>query len=84
MTLADLLRETLDVDCDEVWENERTPTPVRVSGVRLHSMGLSVREVPPYWDYSALIDLTGRSGTGRMISPTPRVTRRRRRRRELP
>jgi len=45
MTLADLLRETLDVDCDEVWENERTPTPVRVFGVRLHSMGLSVREV---------------------------------------
>ena len=45
MTLADLLKETLDVDCDEVWENERTPTPVRVFGVRLHSMGLSVREV---------------------------------------
>ncbi|TYL36074.1 IS6 family transposase [Natronococcus pandeyae] len=47
MTLADLLRETLDVDCDEIWENERTPTPVRVFGVRLHSMGLSVREVVP-------------------------------------
>ncbi|WP_254532729.1 IS6 family transposase [Natrinema gelatinilyticum] len=45
MQLADLLRETLDVDCDEVWENERTPTPVRVFGVRLHSMRLSVREV---------------------------------------
>jgi len=45
MTLADLLRETLDVDCDVVWENERTLTPVRVFGVRLHSMGLSVREV---------------------------------------
>jgi transposase-like protein len=45
MTLTDLLRETLDVDCDEVWENERTPTPVRVFGVQLHSMGLSVREV---------------------------------------
>jgi hypothetical protein len=45
MTLPDLLRETLDVDCDEVWENERTPTPVRVFGVQLHSMGLSVREV---------------------------------------
>ncbi|RQG94948.1 IS6 family transposase, partial [Natrarchaeobius oligotrophus] len=24
MQLANLLRETLDVDCDEVWENERT------------------------------------------------------------
>ena len=45
MTLADLLRETLDVDCDEVWENERTPTPVRVFRVRLYSMGLSVRQV---------------------------------------
>ena len=45
MQLEDLLRETLEVDCDEVWENERTPTPVRVFGVRLHSMGLSVREV---------------------------------------
>ena len=45
MTLADLLRETLEVDCDEVWANERTPTPVRVFGVRLHSMGLSLREI---------------------------------------
>ena len=45
MQLADLLRETLDVDCEDVWENERTPTPVRVFGVQLHSMGLSLREV---------------------------------------
>ena len=45
MQLANLLRDSLDVDCDEVWENERTSTPVRVFGVRLHSMGLSVREV---------------------------------------
>ena len=45
MTLADLLRETLAVDCDEVWENEHTPTPVRVFGVRLHSMRLSLREI---------------------------------------
>ena len=44
MELADRLRETLDVDSDEVWENERTPTPVRVFGVYLHSMGLSIRE----------------------------------------
>ena len=28
--LPDLLRDTLDVSCDEVWENERTPTPIRV------------------------------------------------------
>jgi len=45
MQLADLLGETLDVDRDEGWENERTPTPVRVFGVRRHSMGLSLREV---------------------------------------
>jgi len=52
MTLADLLRETLDVDCDEVWENERTPTPVQVFGC-IHSMGLSVRKVV------AVLDLLG-------------------------
>ena len=45
MTLADLLKGTLDVDCEDVWENKRTPTPVRGLGVRLHSMGLSLREV---------------------------------------
>ncbi len=45
MQLAHLLKESLDVDCNEVRENEHTPTPVRVSGVRLLSMGLSVREV---------------------------------------
>ena len=45
MELADLLRKTLDVDSDEIWWNECTPTPNRVFGVRLHSMGLSVREV---------------------------------------
>ncbi len=45
MTLEDLLRETSEVDCHEVWENERTPTAIRVLGVRLHSMGLSVQDV---------------------------------------
>ena len=53
MQFADLLRETLDVDCDDVWENEWTPTPVRVFGVRLHSMELSVREV------AAVLELLG-------------------------
>jgi hypothetical protein len=51
MELADLLRETLDVDCDEVWANERTPTPVRVFGVRLHSMGLSLREIVAVFEW---------------------------------
>lgn len=45
MCHTNLLKETLNVDCDEVWENERTRTPVRVFGMRLHPMGLSVREV---------------------------------------
>jgi|GEM_PF-107833 len=50
IVLSDLVtRHCLDV----VWENERTPTPVRVFGVRLHSMGLSVREVV------AVLDLRG-------------------------
>lgn len=41
MTLADLLKETVDVDCDEVWEN---------AGVRVHSMSLSLREVVAVFD----------------------------------
>jgi len=45
MQLADLLRESLDVDAQDAWENKRTPTPVHCFAVRLHSMGLSVREV---------------------------------------
>ncbi len=45
MTLADLLKDRLDVDNQDVWENERTPTPMRCFAVRLHSMGLSVRDV---------------------------------------
>ena len=51
MRLGDLLGETLSVDCDEVWDNERTPTPVRVFGVRLHSMGLSLREVVAVFEW---------------------------------
>ncbi|NHN42979.1 IS6 family transposase [Halorubellus sp. JP-L1] len=45
MTLGDLLRERFDIENQDVWENERTPTPVRCFGVRLHPMGLSYREV---------------------------------------
>ena len=53
MQLADLLRETLDEDSQDVWENERTPTPVRRFGVRLHTAGLSIRETV------AILDLLG-------------------------
>jgi len=51
MQLADLLRETSNVDSQDVWENERTPAPVRVFGVRLHSMGLSLREIVAVLDW---------------------------------
>jgi hypothetical protein len=50
MQLADLLRERLEIENQDVWENERTPTPVRCFAVRLHSMGLSVREVETVLD----------------------------------
>ena len=53
MQLADLLSETLNEDNQDVWENERTPTPVRRFGVRLHTAGLSIRETV------AILDLLG-------------------------
>jgi len=53
MQLADLLKETLDEDNQDVWENERTLTSVRRFGVRLHSAGLSIRETV------AILDLLG-------------------------
>jgi putative transposase len=42
--LADLLNETYDGDLEEVWERERTATPVRAFAVRLHQTDCSVRE----------------------------------------
>jgi len=51
MTLADLLKEILDVDNQDTWKNERTPTPVRCFAVLLHSMGLSLREVEAVLDW---------------------------------
>ena len=53
MQLADLLRDISDVDCDEVCKNERTPTPVRVFRVWLHSMRLSV------WEVAAVLEFLG-------------------------
>lgn len=35
----------------EVWENERTSAPVRVFGVRLHSMGVSLWEIVAVFDW---------------------------------
>lgn len=44
MQLANLLKETLDGEVKDVWENKRTPTPIRQVGACLQSIGLSVRE----------------------------------------
>lgn len=44
MQLTTRLREILYIEEQDVWENERTPTPVRRFEVRLHPMGLSIRE----------------------------------------
>jgi len=53
MELADLLSKTLETDNQDVWENERTPTPVWRFGVPLHTVGLSIRETV------AILDLLG-------------------------
>ncbi|MFB6197759.1 MAG: IS6 family transposase [Halobacteriaceae archaeon] len=42
--LADLLKQNLETDLEETWENERTATPIRAFAVRLHEMSCSLRE----------------------------------------
>ena len=42
--LADVLIKTLDESQQDVWENERAPTPIRRFGVHLHTVGLSIME----------------------------------------
>jgi hypothetical protein len=44
MELADSLKNTLAVDCNEAWENGRLPSTRTGVRVRLHSGGLSLRE----------------------------------------
>ncbi len=44
MSLAELLDESLTTEYNDVWERERTATPVRAFAVRLHAAGLSLRE----------------------------------------
>lgn len=44
MQLRDLLRETGAVDSLDVWENKCIPNILMGVGMRLHLMGLSVRE----------------------------------------
>jgi len=72
------------VDCDEGWENERTPIPDRVFGVRLHSMGLSVREVVAVLDLLGADRSHGAVGTGRTNLRRAKRPRRRQRRRGSP
>ena len=78
MTLAYLLRETLETDSQDVWEKEHTPTPVRRFGVRRHTAGLSIRGTVAILDLLGLIALTVRSGTGFIRCLKHRGTRRRR------
>ena len=51
MALGDLLKERLDVENQDTGENERTATPVRCFAARLHSMGLSLREIEVILDW---------------------------------
>ena len=51
MELADLLRERLERNNQDIWANERTLTPVRCLAVRLHLIGLSFREVKAVLDW---------------------------------
>ena len=51
MKLANFLKERLDVENQDTWENERTPTPVRRFPVRLHLIGLSLCEVEAVLDW---------------------------------
>lgn len=44
MTLKYRLRQNLERDDEDVWENGHTPPPILCFAVRPHSMGLSVRE----------------------------------------
>jgi hypothetical protein len=55
MQLADLFNEMLNEDSQDIWENKRTPTPVRRFGVRLQAAGMPTRETV------AILDLRGRS-----------------------
>lgn len=51
MTLADRLTKNLEIDNQDAWENKRTPAPIRCFAVRLHSMGLSLREIEVVLDW---------------------------------
>lgn len=77
MTLAFLLKQTLDVDCQEVWENKRTQTPVRVFRMRMNLMGLSLREVVAVLDWLAVRNgIEGANGEeeAREVKEPPRPT----------
>ncbi len=51
MPLEELLNESLQAEYNDVWECERTATPVRAFAVRLHAAGLSVREKAVFLEF---------------------------------
>lgn len=81
MQLANLLRETLDVDCDEVWENERTRHPSGCSGCACIRWDCQFGRSSQCSIYSGLTVLTAQSGTGCTNYQRSRAARRRQRRR---
>jgi len=60
MQLADLFKEALDQGYEVIWENGHIATPVWVFGIRLYSMGLSVREVAAVLEW---LGIDGSHGT---------------------
>jgi hypothetical protein len=77
MKLGDLLRETLSVDCDDVWENERAQHPSGCSGCGSIQWGCRCGRSSRCSSGSALIVSTAQSGTGRTRFRKLRTTRRR-------
>lgn len=74
LPLVDRLRETLEVDCNEIWTNGRTPNTLSIVRVRLHFMALSFRDVVSGLVCSVLSTGLGRSESRRMYSLTNRAT----------
>jgi len=68
MQLANLLRGSLDMDCNEIWENDTPRHPLGCSGCACIRWGCRCGKSSLCWTYVASIGLTERSGTGRTIA----------------
>lgn len=82
MPLSDLLDESLEAVDTDCWDRERTATPVRVFAVRLHSAGLSLREIVAVLDllgvdrsHGAIWDWTHRLADNQADPPTAKPSR---------